>query len=138
MTAGVSLLSFSEALWIYLLLCFFTEHSTHFWDRDNLMRFLTVIIWILRSFKCYLIKESNLLVLSQCQRNIPIYIDTCVCIYTETSMDNLFLLQFVLIVFQKKNTWEVNFLHFICLISIDGIYIFVYICMYKKVIFSVQ
>lgn len=138
MTAGVSLLSFSEALWICLLLHFFTEHSMHFWDRDNLMRFLTVITWILRSLKCYLIKESNSLVLSQYQSNIPIYIDTYVCIYTETSMDNIFLLQFVLIVFQKKYIGGKFSAFYLLNLHRWNTHICVYIHTYKKVIFSIQ
>lgn len=35
LTADVSLLPFCEALWIYSLSYFFTEHSMDFWDREE-------------------------------------------------------------------------------------------------------
>lgn len=61
LTADVSLLPFSEALWIYSLSYFFTETPQIFETQENLIKFLILISGSrspVRIFKCYFIKKT--------------------------------------------------------------------------------
>ena len=65
LTADVSLLPVSEALWVYALSYFFTEHSTDFWDTGEFNNISDSNNWnryLERISKCYFIKKSDSLI----------------------------------------------------------------------------